>query len=287
MKAAPSISAQATCLWSLSGGARPNNSSRSAWASWPAAIGRWIPGGVCHYGWAAHRQRSRIIQIRLSGGRRRGGQSSYFQKELRELLGDGGVFCSSQGGDYMALVNQLLFGFHSLDEYDELIKLLIQLRSPKLSKDFRPNVLYGIMNSSLQALSDEDLRPLTETVENMDQMRTQLAELKRNQRAAAKIQSEYNKYNRALLYNKAVNWQEARAGLRRRERAIRENERLQQAEQEEFQALGGIKISRLDQEQTALAAKELELRDDDAFRLEERYQAQLRRRDELGATIAA
>ncbi len=205
------------------------------------------------------------------------------KKELRELLGDGGVFCSSQG-DYMALVNQLLFGFHSLDEYDELIKLLIQLRSPKLSKDFRPNVLYGIMNSSLQALSDEDLRPLTETVENMDQMRTQLAELKRNQRAAAKIQSEYNKYNRALLYNKAVNWQEARAGLRRRERAIRENERLQQAEQEEFQALG-IKISRLDQEQTALAAKELELRDDDAFRLEERYQAQLRRRDELGQQL--
>ena len=62
------------------------------------------------------------------------------------------------------------------------------------------------MNSSLQALSDEDLRPLTETIENMDQMRTQLEQLKLN-RKAVKNSREYDKYNRAVLYNKASSWQ--------------------------------------------------------------------------------
>ena len=81
--------------------------------------------------------------------------------ELRNRIGSGGQVLDGQG-DYMAMVNELLFGFESMDEYDELIKLLVQLRTPKLSKDFKPTVIYEIMNNSLQPLSDEDLRPMSE-----------------------------------------------------------------------------------------------------------------------------
>ncbi len=78
----------------------------------------------------------------------------------------------------MAIVNKYLFGFDSIDDYDELIKLLIQLRTPKLSKEFRPTVIYEIMNDSLQPLSDDDLRPMSEAIENMDNIKNRLEEFK-------------------------------------------------------------------------------------------------------------
>ena len=79
----------------------------------------------------------------------------------------------------MELVNRYVFGFESLDAYADLIKLLIQLRSPKLSKDFKPTVIYEILNDSLPALSDDELRPLADTIESMDQTKQQLEQLRR------------------------------------------------------------------------------------------------------------
>ncbi len=205
------------------------------------------------------------------------------KRELKELLGEGGVLCTTQG-EYMALVNQLIFGFDSLEEYDELIKLLIHLRSPKLSKDFRPSVLYDIMNSSLQALSDEDLRPLTETIENMDQMRTQLEQLKRNRQAALKVGTEYDKYNRAVLYNKAMAWKDAARDLGDNKNEVQHKEAQLGNERRETAQLG-LEITRLEQEREALQVKERELRDDDAFQLEEKYQSELKRQDKLDQEI--
>ena len=97
--------------------------------------------------------------------------------ELRNRIGSGGEVLEGQK-DYMEMVNRLLFGFESIDEYDELIKLLIQIRTPKLSKDFKPTVIYEIMNNSLQPLSDDDLRPMSEAIENMDNIKDQLEVLK-------------------------------------------------------------------------------------------------------------
>ena len=81
--------------------------------------------------------------------------------ELRNRIGSGGEVYEGQK-EYMAMVNKLLFGFEILEDYDQLIKLLIQIRTPKLSKEFKPTVIYEIMNNSLQPLSDDDLRPMSE-----------------------------------------------------------------------------------------------------------------------------
>ncbi|PLT29628.1 TIGR02680 family protein [Peribacillus deserti] len=123
-------------------------------------------------------------------------------KELENRLGNGGQVVRSQR-EYMALVNKYVFGFQSLDSYEELIKLLIQLRSPKLSKDFRPTVIYEILESALPPLADDDLRHLSDTIENMDQARQQLEQLEREQKSAAKLVSVYDQYNRYLLAQKA------------------------------------------------------------------------------------
>ncbi|WP_277409185.1 hypothetical protein [Lacrimispora xylanisolvens] len=122
--------------------------------------------------------------------------------ELANRLGDGGQVIDGQN-DYMKLVNETLFGYENVEEYKELVDLLIQLRTPKLSKDFKPTVLNEILSSSLSPLSDEDLRPMSEAIENMDNLKTRLMELETGKKAADRINEVYQQYNRAVLYEKA------------------------------------------------------------------------------------
>ena len=79
--------------------------------------------------------------------------------ELERVIGDGGQVARSQN-EYMELVNRYIFGFGEIEQYQELMKLLIQLRSPKLSKDFKPSVIYEILNESLPLLFDQGFTPI-------------------------------------------------------------------------------------------------------------------------------
>ncbi|WP_071459667.1 TIGR02680 family protein [Bacillus massilinigeriensis] len=128
------------------------------------------------------------------------------KKELEDRIGDGGRIVSSQK-EYMDLVNKHVFGFESLEAYDDLIKLLIQLRSPKLSKDFKPTVIYGILEGSLPEIGDEELRPLSETIENMDQTRDQLDQLQRDKESINLLCRFYKQYNDYFLAEKALEFQ--------------------------------------------------------------------------------
>ncbi len=124
------------------------------------------------------------------------------RNELENRIGDGGRVVQTQG-EYMELVNRYIFGFESSEGYEELIKLLIQLRSPKLSREFKPTVIYEILNESLPALSDEELRPLSDTIENMDQTKQQLEQLQRDQRSVNRLCRQYDQYNRFVFMEKA------------------------------------------------------------------------------------
>ena len=74
------------------------------------------------------------------------------RRELDNRIGDGGrVFDRQQ--DYMAYVNQQIFGFETTEAYRDMIDLLIQLRTPKLSREFKPSVISEILSDSLQPLS--------------------------------------------------------------------------------------------------------------------------------------
>ncbi len=124
------------------------------------------------------------------------------KKELLNRIGEGGEVVTKQES-YMNIVNKLLFGYERLEDYDELIKLLVQLRSPKLSKEFKPTVVYEIMTNSLQTLTDEDLRPMSEAIENMDSIKINLDVLKESRKAGDKISRVYDDYNKYVLTEKA------------------------------------------------------------------------------------
>ena len=125
------------------------------------------------------------------------------KKELTNRLGEGGQVIDSPK-DYMRMVNDRLFGYETVEEYKELVDLLIQLRTPKLSKDFKPTVLNEILSNALQPLSEEDLRPMSEAIENMDTMNMNLKARVAASQAAEKISRVFGKYNQLLLFEKSV-----------------------------------------------------------------------------------
>ncbi|MHB8061882.1 MAG: TIGR02680 family protein, partial [Ruminiclostridium sp.] len=151
--------------------------------------------------------------------------------ELRNRIGDNGGEVLEGQREYMEMVNKLLYGFEDIEEYEQLIKLLVQIRTPKLSKEFRPSVIYEIMNNSLQPLSDDDLRPLSEAIENMDKIKDQLELLKLSQRAAEKLKTEYNRYNKYVLFEKAQEFLNATDKL---DASVKEETELQK-QSEDFQ----------------------------------------------------
>lgn len=124
------------------------------------------------------------------------------KKQLENEIEGGGFFTTSQR-EYMKMINDKLFGFESVDNYEELLNLLINLRSPKLSKDFKPTEIYKILSNSLKILSEDDLRPMSEAMENMDNYKGNVESYQRTQAACKNIKYHYDAYNKHLLVQKA------------------------------------------------------------------------------------
>jgi uncharacterized protein (TIGR02680 family) len=132
------------------------------------------------------------------------------RKELEVKLGSGGQVVHDQKS-YQELVNKQIFGFADGDAFQDLLQLMIQLRSPKLSKDFKPTAIYDILHQALPPLLEEELRPLSEVLEDMDQMADRLDEIKRHRSEMLKLQERYDLYNKHMLFVKSEQMLDAKA----------------------------------------------------------------------------
>lgn len=126
----------------------------------------------------------------------------YDKREMKAELGEHNIFTDSQK-EYKKLVNQYIFGFRKEEQYEQFIRLLIKVRAPKLSKEFKPTKVYDILNDSLQTLSDEDLRTMVDAMEKMDEIQDSLDVLNRAFADVKIIRNEYIRYNQYLLAKKA------------------------------------------------------------------------------------
>ena len=160
------------------------------------------------------------------------------RRELENRVADGGRVFDRQS-EYMEYVNRQVFGFETVEEYKEMLDLLIQLRTPKLSKEFKPSVINDILSDSLQPLSDEDLRSMSEAIENMDTMIMNLKSRREAYQAAQKINNVLKKYSGFILYDKAEKYIQAKDEL------VRTKELLQNCK-ERFEA-GRTKVIELDE----------------------------------------
>ena len=175
------------------------------------------------------------------------------RREMKAELGEDNCFTTSQS-EYKRYVNQYVFGFRREEQYEQFIRLLVKVRAPKLSKEFKPTKVYDILNDSLQTLTDEDLRTMVDAMEKMDEIQDSLEMLNRAFNDVKIIRNEYTRYNQYMLAKKA------QAYLTVKERAETEQARLKavQQEREETQGAQKDKMLRLTQLQEERKLKETE-----------------------------
>lgn len=131
------------------------------------------------------------------------------KNEMKKCLGENNFFTDSQS-EYKKMVNKYLFGFSREEQYEQFIRLLVKVRAPKLSKEFKPTKVYEILNDSLQTLTDEDLRPMVDAMEKMDSIQANLEQLNRAMSDVNIIRKEYMRYNQFVLGRKGKAFSDAK-----------------------------------------------------------------------------
>ena len=112
---------------------------------------------------------------------------------------------------YKELVNKWVFQFQEIRQYDQLIKLLVKIRAPKLSRDkLRPSTVRTILDESLQILTDDDLSVMVATMKRMDALKKDLDSFRAAMGDAQIIRREYERYNRFILGKKGKAYLDAR-----------------------------------------------------------------------------
>ncbi len=192
--------------------------------------------------------------------------------ELERLIGPQGGFVVRSQREYAALVNKYVFGFANLDSYKDLMELLIQLRSPKLSKDFKPSVIHEILTESLPSLSEDELRPLSDTIENMEQTKQQIAELMRDQESVARLNRQYREYNEVVLAEKAREMLQAGKAQRSIEQTYVEQTKHWESKKEELKTEQEQRQTYI-REQEVLIGQKAELDSHDVFKAEVKKQS--------------
>ncbi|MUV39026.1 hypothetical protein JNUCC1_02898 [Lentibacillus sp. JNUCC-1] len=186
--------------------------------------------------------------------------------QLENRIGDGGKVVRT-AGEYKKLVNKYIFGFENIEAYDDLIKLLIQLRSPKLSKEFRPTAIYDILEAALPPITDDDLRHLSDTIEHMDQTKQQIEQLEREQTAVEKLIHRYHAYNEYRLAESAQHLKRAESQYHKEGQTLKEKRQGITELQTDVQTMTD-RATQLDQQKDVLEQKRERLQHHKVWRME-------------------
>lgn len=194
-----------------------------------------------------------------------GGQNLPLSKQkLRNLILEQDPSCWAESPTmYKKMVNDQIFGFQDIRQYDQLVQLLIMVRAPKLSKDFRPTEVKKILNLSLQMLTDDDLSAMVSTMEQMDTLEDTLHSYQAAMQAARIIRNEYNRYNQYILGRKGQAYLDARSSTQRRRNQLKDAEtsrnevERQLSEQSERQQQSGIRLEQARAQRIAMGEDDL------------------------------
>ena len=186
------------------------------------------------------------------------------KQKVRNLIADENNWAESPS-TYKQLVNDRVFQFRDIRQYDQLIQLLIKIRTPKLSKDaFRPSEVKKILNESLQVLTDEDLSAMVSTMERMDTLEDTLQGYQAAMRDASIIRNEYNRYNQYMLGIKGRNYLKAHTHTLQLQKQLQEEknnlETIEQQllEQKQQQKDANIRLRRALAQRAAMGEDDLE-----------------------------
>lgn len=150
------------------------------------------------------------------------------KQKLKNVIGDRENWAENSSA-YKKLVNDRLYQFQDIRQFDQMVQLLINVRAPKLSKDFRPTLVKDILRNSLQVLSDDDLSAMVSTMERMDELTDTLQGYNDALKSAAIIRNEYTRYNQFVLGRKGKAYSDACDKTQRQRNSLKDQqERLDQ-----------------------------------------------------------
>lgn len=187
------------------------------------------------------------------------------RKRLENVLGSGGKVLTGQR-EYAAEVNKLLFGYDSIEDFEEMVDLIVNIRTPKLSRDMKPSTVYDIMQNSLPGLSEDDLRQLSDTIENLDSLQTKLNVIKESYQGASRLKNDYDRYNKFMLYEKMKKYIDIKGALEDKKKEVK---KLEKKLEEGEKAYGKLQneVEVLDSEEETLKIKQEQLREKEEYKL--------------------
>ena len=183
------------------------------------------------------------------------------KKECQIEVGVGGEFVTTIK-DYKSMVNRLLFGFENDSMYSELINLMLQLRSPKLSKEYKPTKLEEILSGVLEPIPDNDIQKMSDSIENMNKYKEIIADLMEESRVLNILKNNFYDYSDNVLYAKAKDYIDSTNTLKEREKEVLETEEKVAKLKEDITSYN-VEAStiKLNLEEVTLQEKELDKQD--------------------------
>ncbi len=127
-------------------------------------------------------------------------------RRLKEEIGTNNLFTEKMS-EYKAIVAKNIFGIspENITDYDNLTDILIKTRSSKLAskENLKPAQLYDVLNESMKTLSDEELRPMAEAMNRIEEIHEKIEDAQRALAESKHICAEYKRYNSYILWNKS------------------------------------------------------------------------------------
>lgn len=111
------------------------------------------------------------------------------QAALKQLLQGRGIVCEKQR-DYEQLVSRYLFGFDNIEQFHDLIDLLLILRQPNLSSELKLTQVYETLRKSLARIPPDITRRVIGTINEIDNMQRLLAHLRGEQKVVMELHAE-------------------------------------------------------------------------------------------------
>lgn len=193
------------------------------------------------------------------------GKRPLSRKELENRVsGDSRVVTSRQ--EYAELVNRHLFGFETMDGFEDMVNLLVELRKPKLSKDFTPSVMYRLLEEALPPLKDDALQSVSESLGNIDAAQAELEQARHEHKVLSGLGKTYQKYHQLVLGRLAKHWLDTEALSIGKERVLMETQRQVEIAQLEVEQIEQ-EIKTNETELAILLEEESSLRGHNVFRL--------------------
>lgn len=112
---------------------------------------------------------------------------------LKQLMQKGGRFFDQQSA-YSDYVRQRIYGFKSMEDFNDAIALLINIRSPKLNSDFNPSRLEKILTTALPNLSMGNVEVSAKILDQIDLTNEQIELGKAHLKAIKPLVKAYHNY---------------------------------------------------------------------------------------------